>query len=147
MPGDRGMPERFYSSSGIPWATVRNLVEKKRLRPKRDLPLSVRPPLDSPLMIARRSNGVYKRKLAGGDSQIPCRSPICHRSIIARLPTSDRRGICRFPPWIPHSSIKAGLWWMSSQDEQTSRWILLLQFITLRFKFRNNGQGNQEEGQ
>ena len=35
---------------------------------------------------------------------------------------------------------------MISQDEQTSRWILLSQFM-LRFKFTNNGQSKEEQGQ
>ena len=147
------MPQRFYSSGSIPvrslhgdpWATVRNLAEKNCRRPNGDRPLSVRSLRDSSRMIARTSSDIYKGKLAGQlfrDSRaITCRSPPDHPAVYM----GDRAGIPLFPPWIPHSSIKAGLWWMISQDEQTSRWILPLQFI-LRFKFRNNGQAKQEEG-
>ena len=151
------MPERFYSSGGIPWdtirsphgdpwATVQNLAEKNCRQPNGDWPLSVRSLRDSSRMIAQRSSDVYKGKLAGrwfADSQaITCRSPQDHPAVYM----GDHAGISWFPLWIPHNSIKVGLWWMISQDEQTSRWILLLQFI-LRFKFRNNGQAKQEEGQ
>ena len=152
------MHQQIHSSGGIPrdtvrlplgdpWATVWNIAEKKRRRPNGDQPLSVQPPRGAPQIIAWRTTGVYKRKLTGWRladfKPITSRSPLDH----ARFPTGDRPGICRCPPWTPHSSIKAGLWWMSSQDKQTSRWILLLQFITLTFKYRNNGQGRQEEGQ
>ena len=95
--GRPGMPERFYSSGGIPRDTViRNLAEKKR---RRDRPLSVRPPRDSPRMIARRSSGVYKGKLArqrlADSGPIACRSPLDHRAV---FPQVIVRGSVDSPP-------------------------------------------------
>ena len=149
------MPQRFYSSGGTPrdtvrsphgdlWATVRNLVEKIRRRPNGDQGISVRSSRDSSRVIERRSTDVYKGKLAGrwpADSRaFTCRSPQDHPAVT----TDDRTGICRFTSWIPHSSIKAGLLWRISQDEQTSRWTLWSQFM---FKFTNNEQSKDEQGQ
>ena len=151
------MPHRFYSSGGIRWDTVRsphgnlwatvgNVAEKNRRRPNRDRALSARAPRDSSRMIARSSSDLYKVKLAGrwrADSRaVTCRWPQDHPAVY----TDDRAGICQFTSWITHSSIKAGLWWMISQDEQTSRWILLSQFM-LQFKFTNNRQSKEEQGQ
>ena len=149
------MPQRFYSSGGTPWdtvrsphgdlrATVRNLAEKICRRPNGDQGISLRSSGDSSQVIKRRSTDVYKGKLAGrwpADSHaFTCRSPQ-DQPVVS---TDDRTGICRFTSWIPYSSIKAGLLWMISQDEQTSRWTLLWQFI---FKFTNNGQSKEEQGQ
>ena len=134
------MPHQFYTSGSIRWDTIRsphgdlwatvgNLVEKKCIRPNGDRPLSARSLRDSSRMIARISSDLYKVKLAGrwrADSQaVTCRWPQDHPAVY----TDYHAGICRFTSWITHSSIKAGLWWMISQDEQTSRWILLSQFM------------------
>ena len=101
---------------------------------------------DSSRMIERRSTDIYKGKPAGrwpaNSRAFTCRSPQDHPAVSM----DDHAGICRFTSWIPHSSIKAGLWWMISQDEHTSRWILLSQFM-LQFKFTNNGQSKEEQGQ
>ena len=149
------MPQRFYSSGSTPWdtvrsphgdlwATVRNLAKKIRRRPNGDQGISVWSSGDSSRMIEQRSTDVYKGKLAGwwpADSRaFTCRSLQDHPAVS----TDDRTGICRFTSWIPHSSIKAGLLWMISQDEQTSRWTLLSQFM---FKFTNNEQSKKEQGQ
>ena len=149
------MPQRFYSSGGTPrdtvqsphgdlLATVWNLAEKIRRRHNGDRGISVWSSGDSSRMIERRSTDVNKGKLARrwpADSRaFTCRSPQDHPAVSM----DDRTGICRFTSWIPHSSIKAGLLWMISQDEQTSRWTLLSQFM---FKFTNNGQSKEEQGQ
>ena len=149
------MPQRFYSSGGTPrgavrsphgdlWATVQNLVEKIHRRPNGHWGISVRSSGDSSRVIERRSTDIYKGKLARrwpADSRaFICRSPQDHPVVT----TDDRTGIWRFTSLIPHSSIKAGLLWMISQDEQTSRWTLLLQFM---LKFTNNGQSKEEQGQ
>ena len=134
------MPRRFSSSAGTPWDTVRaprsdlwatvgNLAEKIRQQPNGDRPFSVRSSPDASRVIERRSADAYKG------------SPVWRRSCDSRsvtreapfddlpISTDDRAGIRRLTPWIPHSSIKAGLSWRSSQDAQTSRWILLSQFM------------------
>ena len=134
------MPHRFSSSGGAPWDTVRapcgdpwatvgNLAEKIHLRPNGDRPFSVRSSPDASHVIERRSADAYKGS--------PVRRRSCDSRTVTReapfddppISTDNRAGIRRLTPWIPHSSIKAGLSWRSSQDEQTSRWILLWQFM------------------
>ena len=117
------------SPLGDPWATVGNLAEKIHRRPNGDQPFSARSSQDPSRIIVRRSTDGYKGKPIGqrsADSHVVTRkAPLDDPPIN----TDDRAEIHRLTFWIPHSSIKAGLLWMNSQDEQTSRWILLSQFM------------------
>ena len=134
------MPPRFSSSAGAPWdtvqsprgdlwATVANLAEKIPRRPNGDRQFSVRSLPDASCVIERRSADGYKGSPAWRRSCDSC--VVTHEALFDDPPISmdDRAGIRRLTLWIPHSSIKAGLLWRSSQDAQTSRWILLLQFM------------------
>ena len=134
------------SPSGDPWATVGNAAVKICWRPNGDLAFSVRWPHDASRVIERRSADAYKGTPTWRDScdssAVTCEAPFDDPAI----ETDDRAGIRRLTPWIPHSSInKAGLWWRSSQDAQTSRWILLSQFIVQIDWFITMGQGNKHK--
>ena len=141
------MPPHFSSSGGDPWATVGNVAVKIRRRSNGDLAFSVRWPHDASRVIEWRSADAYKGTHAWWRS---CDS----RAVIREAPfddpaieTDDRKGIRRLTPWIPHSSInRAGLWWRSSQDAQTSRWILLSQFIVQIDWVITMGQGKKQKG-
>ena len=151
------MPPHFSSSAsapwdtvrsmrGDPWATVGNLAVKIHRGPNGDLAFSVRWPHDASRVIERRSADAYKGT--------PAWWPSCDSRAVTReapfddpaIATVDRAGIRQLTPWIPHSSInRAGLSWRSSQDAQTSRWILLSQFIVQIDWFITKGQGKKQK--
>ena len=152
------MPPHFSSSTGAPWYTVRaprgdpwatvgNVVVKIRRRPSGDLAFCVRSPQDASRVIERRSADAYTGTPAWRRS---CDSRAVTREAPFDDPatdTDDRAGIRRLAPWIPHSSInRAGLSWRSSHDAQTSRWILLSQFIVQIDWFITIGQGKKQKG-
>ena len=75
------------------WATVQKFAEKKCRRPNGDQPFSVQLPAGLPRMIAQRSEGVHKRKVAGRRladlPQITRRSPLDLRAVSHGWSTGD----------------------------------------------------------
>ena len=130
--------DTVWPSGGDLWATVRNLEEKIHSRPNEDRPLSVRPPRDSPRMIAQRSSGVYRRKLIGRwladvplvPGEATARQSLDHRMMYCRRPKGD----LPITTGTPLNSIKAEFWRKSSQKPSMNNSYLLLTFADMRWR-------------